>query len=276
MFQQARRFLSQPALRQVGQSILTARGAFATTLSQQSRPLLTQIFSRWTHTTVPQSSSPFAEPDRQAWVTQLDGTKIGMTSLSSYVFAAAPRTDILHRVVVWQLAKRRAGLASTKGRKEVSGGGKKIFPQKGRGSARHASIRAPQFRKGGIAHGPKPRDYGYALPKAIRRYGLRIALSIKFAQGDLTIVDRLVADTHKTGKFDELIRKRGASNSKTVLLVGGEELPENVLKASLNIPYCQAMSVRGLNTYDMLTYKKVVLSLDAVRYLEEVLFADRK
>lgn len=228
---------------------------------------------------VPQTSiyrSPFAEPDREAWITQLDGTKIGLTTLSAFVFASPPRTDILHRVVVWQLARRRAGSASTKTRAEVSGSGRKIYRQKGSGKARHGDRKAPQFRHGGVAHGPKPRSYDYPLPMRVRKLGLRTVLSVKFAQGYLSVIDKLAASSMKTADLDSMLAKRGIGEHNTMLLVGGPELSVNVQEAALDHPHCQAMSCRGLNVYDVLTHHQLVLSLDAVRYIEDFLYAEER
>jgi len=118
-----------------------------------------------------------------AWVTSLTGEDpLGIIELNEFVFGTNPRIDILHRVVVWQRAKKRAGTAKVKNRSERRGGGRKPWRQKGTGRARQGSIRAPQWRKGGRVHGPVPRSYKYSLPKKVRRMGLRTALSVRYAQ----------------------------------------------------------------------------------------------
>src|SRR3954467_4747313 len=125
----------------------------------------------------------------QIEITTLDRTSAGNADLPDEIFAAKPRADIMARVVHWQLAKRRAGTHSTKGLSEVSGTTKKPYRQKGTGNARQGSLRAPQFRTGGVVHGPVVRDHGYRLPKKVRRLGLISALSQKVRDGKLVVLD---------------------------------------------------------------------------------------
>src|SRR3954467_15251905 len=134
----------------------------------------------------------------QIEITTLDRTSAGNADLPDEIFAAKPRADIMARVVHWQLAKRRAGTHSTKGLSEVSGTTKKPYKQKGTGNARQGSLRAPQFRTGGVVHGPVVRDHGFDLPKKVRRLGLISALSMKQETGKLVVVDTVGGQSGKT------------------------------------------------------------------------------
>ena len=204
----------------------------------------------------------------QAWVTDFEtGSKLGIVELDRDVFGARARLDILHRVVVWQRAKRRSGTAKVKDRGEVRGGGKKPWPQKGTGRARQGSIRAPHWRGGGVVHGPRgPVSYDYTLPKKVRQMGVRTALSIKYAQGDLHIVDSLQLSSHKTSHFLSILEKNGW---KSALLVDGGSVEKKLSLASSNVDQIDVLPSIGLNVYSMLMRKTLVLSLGAVRMLEE-------
>ena len=200
------------------------------------------------------------------------GEVLGTVKLHRFVFNAPPRVDILHRVVVWQRAKRREGSAKVKDRGEVRGGGKKPRPQKGTGRSRQGSIRAPQWRGGGVVHGPRgPKSYEYTLPKKVKRLGLRAALSIKYAQGDLTVVDALQVPTPKL-KGVLLMLEREEWDS--VLMVDGGDVDRNLCYATRNLETVDVLPSHGLNVYSMLLRKKLVLSLGAVRLLEERLLQD--
>lgn len=220
------------------------------------------------------SSPPrhFTPAPKQAWVRSLEtGEKLGIVTLHNFVFGARPRIDILHRVVVWQLAKRRAGTAKVKDRSEVRGGGRKPWRQKGSGRARHGSIRSPIWRGGGVVHGPRPKSYDYAFPKQVRRLGLRSALSVKLAQGDLCVVDSLQLSTHKTKELRSILER---NEWKSVLFVDGGDVERNMCLASSNLQAVQCLPSIGLNVYDMLKRQTVVLTVGAVRMLEERLLRD--
>ena len=211
--------------------------------------------------------TPYQRPELEAWVTEFTtGKRLGIVQLSNFVFGQSPRLDIMQRVVVWQRAKIRAGTAKTKARWEVRGGGRKPRPQKGLGKARQGSIRAPHMRGGGVVHGPRPRSYYYALPKQVRAMGLRCALSVKYAQGDLLVMDSLSLHSHKTKHLLELLQKHKLDS---VLLVDGGTLDKNLMLASSNVQGVDVLPSLGLNTYDILLRHKLVLSLGAVRMLEE-------
>lgn len=210
---------------------------------------------------------PYKPPELEAWVTEFTtGKRLGIVKLNNSVFGQNPRLDIVQRVVVWQLAKRRAGTAKTKTRAEVRGGGRKPWRQKGSGRARHGSIRSPLWRGGGVVHGPRPRSYDYTLPKKVRAMGLRSILSIKYTQGDLHIVDSLEVNSHRTKEFFKLLKARGW---ESVLLVEGGQLSTNLALSSRNVPGCDVIPTVGLNVYSILLRDTLVLSLGALRMLEE-------
>ena len=200
------------------------------------------------------------------------GEVLGSVRLHHFVFGAPSRVDILHRVVVWQRAKRREGSAKVKDRSEVRGGGKKPWRQKGSGRARQGSIRAPHWRGGGVVHGPRgPKSYEYTLPKKVKRFGLRAALSIKYAQGDLTVVDTLQVASHRVREVLPILERE---QWDSVLMVDGGDLDQNLCFATRNLEKVDVLPFRGLNVYSMLLRDKLVLSVGAVRLLEERLLQD--
>lgn len=215
----------------------------------------------------------YAPAPKQVWLKSLEtGEKLAIVELHDFVFGVRPRIDVIHRVVVWQRAKKRAGTAKVKDRSEVRGGGKKPWRQKGLGKARHGSIRSPIWRGGGVVHGPRgPVSYDYTLPKKIRRLGLRSALSVKLSQGDLHIVDSLQLSSHKTKDFLVLLAKQ---NWKSVLFVDGGDVDETMCRASANLQTVDVLPSRGLNVYSILLRNTLVLTLGAVRMLEEHLLQD--
>lgn len=205
-----------------------------------------------------------------AWVTSFTGEDtLGLIELNEFVFGANPRIDILHRVVVWQRAKWRAGTACVKTRAEKRGGGRKPWQQKGTGRARQGSIRAPHFIGGGRAHGPKPKSYYYSLPKKVRRMGLRTALSIRYAQGDLHIVDSF-KDIESERDLIPLLEKRGWTNAVLVDSQSNSKLNQ----AAVEMNKVDVLYSLVLNVYSILLRKKLILTLDAVRTLEERLCED--
>lgn len=199
-------------------------------------------------------------------VKTLDGKDAGKVSVSDQIFGLDPREDIIARMIRYQLAKKQQGTHQTKTRAEISRTGKKMYKQKGTGRARHHSARAPQFRGGGRAHGPVVRSHAHDLPKKIRALALRHALSAKLKSEDVIIVDNLVASEAKTkilvGAFSDL----GLTNA---LFIGGAELDANFKLAAQNIPNIDVLPVQGINVYDILRRKKLVLSKAAVEALEE-------
>ena len=198
-------------------------------------------------------------------VSTMDGSSGGTVSLSDDVFGLEPRADILQRMVRWQLAKRRQGTHDTKGRSEIARTGAKMYRQKGTGRARHSTAKAPQFRGGGVAHGPTPRDHGHELPKKVRRLALKHALSSKARSGDLIVIDDLASD----GKTASLVKSFEGMSLSSALMVGGAELDANFARATRNIPKIDVLPVQGINVYDILRRDKLVLSRAAVDALQE-------
>ena len=202
-------------------------------------------------------------------VKTMDNKPAGNMTLADEVFGVALRSDIVARVVKWQLAKRRAGTHKVKSRSEVAMTTAKMFKQKGTGRARHGTAAVVQFRGGGVVHGPVVRDHGHALPKKVRQLGLRSALSSKAAEGKLLVVDDLAStgkSAGKTAKLRDQLTKLGANNA---LIVGGVELDTAFVNAARNIPLVDVLPQQGINVYDILRRDVLVLSKDAAAHLEE-------
>jgi large subunit ribosomal protein L4 len=176
-----------------------------------------------------------------------------------------PKESVLHEVVAWQLSKRRRGTAATKTRAAVTGSTAKIYPQKGTGRARHGSRKAPIFVGGGVTFGPHPRDYGYTLPKRVRRLGLEMAIAARAHDGKITLVESFGAQSGKTKEFVSWARANGIDGSERVLLVTDDEM---VRRAARNLPWCNVMPSRGLNVYDILRSERLIA--DAAIFAEEV------
>lgn len=198
------------------------------------------------------------------------GDVIGTYELKDEIFNIAPHKDALYEAVKMQLASRRRGTAATKGRTEVSGGGRKPYRQKGTGRARQGSIRAPQYRGGGIVFGPQPRDYAYKINKKVRRLALKSALSSKVLDNEFALVDQLVVDQPKTKEF-VAITEALETPSKTLFVVGLNEDTDKLYQASRNIPTVSMMYSNGINVYDLLNANKVIMTQEAVKDIEEAL-----
>jgi large subunit ribosomal protein L4 len=195
-------------------------------------------------------------------VKSLDGKKAGAIDLDPAIFGVKEiRADILQRMVKWQLAKRRAGTHKTLSRGEVARSHSKQFPQKGRGTARHGSFNAPIFRGGGHAHNRLPRDYTIGMPKKVRAMALRHALSAKAGADELIILDTLKVKEAKTKALRAQLQKLGAENA---LIIGGAELDLNFALAARNIPNIDVLPSAGLNVYDILRRRRLVLTTEAV------------
>lgn len=200
-------------------------------------------------------------------VYNVEGKKVSTVDLKEEVFGIEPNEAVVHSVLVNYLANQRQGTQSTKTRAEVRGGGRKPWRQKGTGRARQGSIRAPQWIKGGIALGPKPRSYKYTVNKKERRLAIKSLLSSKVLENELTVVDAF--------KFDE-IKTKQMVNALTNLKVEGKTLivlpekNENVQKSARNIKNVKTLQVNTINVYDLLKYKNLVITLDTVKKLEEV------
>ncbi|MES0809277.1 50S ribosomal protein L4 [Roseibium sp. SCPC15] len=199
-------------------------------------------------------------------VKTLEGGAAGSITVSDEIFGLEPRTDLIHRVVRWQLAKRQAGTHKTLQRSEVSGTTKKFVRQKGSGGARHGNKKAPQFRGGGKAFGPVVRDHGHDLPKKVRALGLKHALSAKAKADSIVVVEDAKAAEAKTKALKEKLGKLGLSSA---LVIDGAEVDNNFALASRNIPYVDVLPVQGINVYDILRANTLVLTKAAVSALEE-------
>ena len=197
-------------------------------------------------------------------VYNMEGKKVSDIELNEAVFGIEPNEAVVHNVLINFLANQRQGTQSTKTRSEVSGGGKKPWRQKGTGRARQGSIRAPHWVGGGIALGPKPRSYKYRVNKKERRLAIKSLLSSKVIENELVVVDKMELKEIKTKKMADALNK---------LKVEGRTLPEkneNVQKSARNIEGVKTTLVNTINVYDLLKYKKLVVTVDAVKKLEEV------
>lgn len=199
-------------------------------------------------------------------VISLDNKKSGSVDLDETIFGVPVRGDILARYVNWQLAKRRAGTHAVKGRSEVSGGGRKPFRQKGTGSARQGTTRAPQSRGGGVVFGPQPRSYAHKLPKKVRKLALKTALSAKQAEGKLVVLDKADMKDPKTAKLSKLLTKLGWGST---LVIDGTQVNANFARAASNIVGVDVLPSQGANVYDILRHDTLVLTQDAVEKLQE-------
>ena len=198
-----------------------------------------------------------------------DATEAGKTSLKDSVFAQEVNKTLLHESVVSYLANQRQGTRGTKTRANVSGGGKKPWKQKGTGRARQGSIRAPQWKGGGVVHGPQPRDYSIHLNKKVRQGAMRSALSLKTGEGTLTVLDVFSLDKVKTKSVAEFLKKFKVDASKVVLL--SDKLSENVKLSTRNVPNLVVANASNIHPYQLLWADKVFVTKGAVAKLEESL-----
>ena len=196
----------------------------------------------------------------------IEGKKVGNIELSDDIFAVEVNEDVMHEVVVNYLANQRQGTQSTKTRSEVRGGGKKPWKQKGTGRARQGSIRAPQWIKGGIALGPKPRSYKYTLNKKVKRLALKSALTTKVLENKLIVLDALELEEIKTKTMAGILANLNVEKALVVL----PENNVNVQASTRNIPNIKTALVNTINTYDILKYDMFVVTKAAVEKIEEV------
>ncbi len=200
----------------------------------------------------------------KAQVTTLDAKSAGEIDLADAIFSLEPRPDLLHRMVRYQLLKRMAGTHHAQDRSEVTVTGKKMYKQKGTGGARHGDKSVPQWRGGGKAFGPKPRSHAIDMPKKVRALALRHALSAKAKAGELIVLDR-AASEGKTKTLRTQFEKLALMNA---LIIDGAELDVNFARAARNIPNIDVLPVQGINVYDILRRKKLVLTKAAIEALE--------
>lgn len=198
-------------------------------------------------------------------VTSLDGENAGSIELDDAIFGLAPREDLIARMVRYQLAKRRAGTHQTLGRSDIARTGKKLYKQKGTGSARHGSARVPQFRGGGRAFGPVTRSHAHDLPKKLRALALKHVLSAKAKEGQILVFPAAHSEDGKTKSLKTRLAKLGLTNA---LIVDGADPEVNFRLAARNIPQIDVLPVQGINVYDILRREKLVLTKAAVEALE--------
>ena len=196
-----------------------------------------------------------------------EGKKVAEAELAAEVYGIEPNIHVMHHIVKCQMASWRQGTQSAKGRSEVSGGGRKPWRQKGTGHARQGSIRAPQWTHGGVALGPKPRDYRYALNKKARRLAMKSALSTKVLDQNMIVLDSLKVEEFKTKTIVAMLK---ALNVEGKALLVTAEADQKVVKSAANIAGVKTAAVNTLNVYDILNYDKFIVAEDAVAKIEEV------
>jgi large subunit ribosomal protein L4 len=200
----------------------------------------------------------------KADVTTLDAKPAGSIDLNDAIYGLEPRSDLIHRMVRYQLLKRMAGTHHAQDRSEVTVTGKKFVKQKGSGGARHGDRSVPQFRGGGKAHGPKPRSHAVEMPKKVRALALRHALSAKAKAGDIVVIDSAAS----SGKTAELTAQLAKLQLVNALIIDGAAVEANFVRAARNIPQIDVLPAVGINVYDILRRKKLVLTKSAVAALE--------
>ena len=203
----------------------------------------------------------------QVTVFDMTGKSVGEMTLSDAIFGIEPNTSVMHAAVVNYLANQRQGTQSTLTRSEVSGGGRKPWKQKGTGRARQGSTRAPQWTHGGIALGPKPRDYSYELPKKVKRLALKSAFSAKVAGNDMIVVDNIAVDSFKTKTVVEILSNLGADKKALIVM---PEVDTKLIKSAANIPGVKTALVNTINVYDILNCDKFIVAKSALEKIEEV------
>ena len=200
-------------------------------------------------------------------VFDMTGKQVSETELNDEVFGITPNEGVMHAAVVNYLANQRQGTQSTLTRTEVSGGGRKPWRQKGTGHARQGSIRAPQWVHGGIALGPKPRDYSYSLNKKVKRLAMKSALSTKVIDNNIIVLDALTLENYKTKTVVEMLKALGVEGKALIVTA---EADAKVIKSAANIPGIKTAAVNTLNVYDILNYDKFIVVKNAVGKIEEV------
>ena len=200
-------------------------------------------------------------------VLDMAGKEVGTVDLPESIFGIEPNMSVMHDVVVNHLANMRQGTQSALTRSEVSGGGRKPWRQKGTGHARQGSIRAPQWRHGGIVFAPKPRSYRYVLNKKVRRLALKSAFSSKLLDSNIVVVDSMKVEEYKTKTIVNMLNAIGA-NCKSLIVL--PEIEDKIIKSARNIPGVKTCQVGGLNVYDILNARKLVIHKDSIGKIEEV------
>lgn len=202
-------------------------------------------------------------------VYNMDGEKISETNLADEIFDVPVKQHVLHETVTMQLMNRRAGTAATKGRSDIRGGGQKPYRQKGTGRARAGTRRSPLWRGGGVVFGPSPRSYRYKVPKRVRRQALKMALTSKLQDKALIVVDRLVLEPVKAKRFVEVM---AALKTGRALIVTDRKI-ESLELSSRNVPDFKVLRSEGLNVYDILRFKNLILLEPSVKQIAERLLS---
>lgn len=200
-------------------------------------------------------------------VLNMQGEKVGDVEIRDEIFMCEVKPHLIHDVIRMQQANHRRGTSSTKTRKEVRGGGRKPFRQKGTGRARQGSSRSPLQVGGGTVFGPHPRDYSYTLPKKVRKSALKSALTVRNSESNLKIIDKLALDRISTKAFYGVVK--ALKLTKPLFVVDGRN--EIVEKSVRNIPFTKVLKVEGLNVYDIIRHEQLILTMDALKKIEEVL-----
>lgn len=201
-------------------------------------------------------------------VVDMTGKKVGSAELPASIFEAKVNRGLMHQALVRQLANKRLGTHKTKGRSEIARTGAKAYRQKGTGNARHGSRRAPIFVGGGVAHGPKPRDYSQKMPRKMRRAALRSALTVKAQAGDIILLDAVSMDAPKTKEMAAIQQSLVGDKSALLLLA---ERNENVEKSTSNLSSMKTLRAGYLNIRDLLGYNKILMPLDALESIKSFL-----
>ena len=197
-------------------------------------------------------------------VQNINGEKVSQIDLADSIFNVPLKGSILHEVVIMQLARRRSGSASVKHRSDVKGSGRKLFRQKGTGRARRGDIKSPLLRGGGVAFGPDPKSYSYNVPKKVRKLALKMALTSKFQENAIIVLDRFELEKIKTRKFAEVLNTLDVKN----VLIVTDKKNENLELSSRNVPGVKVLRIEGLNVYDILKYKNLILAESSIEVIE--------
>jgi large subunit ribosomal protein L4 len=199
----------------------------------------------------------------------IKGENVSQIVLSDSIFNVSPKKSVLHEVVTMQLASRRSGSASVKNRSDIRGSQKKLFRQKGTGKARRGNIKSPLLRGGGVVFGPSTKSYSYKVPKKVRKLALKMALSAKLQKNTIMVLDQFELEAIKTKQFIEVLN---ALNVKNVLIISDQK-NENLELSSRNVPYIKVQRIEGLNVYDILKHKNLILLESSIKGIERRLSA---
>lgn len=197
-------------------------------------------------------------------VQNINGEKVSQMDLADSIFNVPLKGSILHEVVIMQLARRRSGSASVKHRSDIKGSGRKLFRQKGTGRARRGNIKSPLLRGGGVAFGPDPKSYSYNVPKKVRKLALKMALTSKFQGNAIVVLDRFELEKIKTREFVEVLNSLNVKNA----LIVTDKKNENLELSSRNVPGVKVLRIEGLNVYDILKYKNLILAESSIKVIE--------